>query len=92
MAIAAINRALTAVFSDDCKALTAALSAVLGVNMLLAPLTGRVFVRANLPLPAPTIGDSSEDDVNDGIDPASDGALEIILFGFSAEPCLKKAL
>jgi hypothetical protein len=87
MAIAAISRALTAVFSDDCKALTAARSAVLGTGILLAPLIVSAFVRILLP---PTPGDSSEDDSRDGIDPASDGALEIILFGFSADPCFKK--
>jgi hypothetical protein len=87
MAIAAISKALTAVFSDDCKALTAARSAVLGVGMFIAPLTKSDFFRILLPPPP---GDSSEDDASDGIDPASDGALEIILFGFSADPCFKK--
>jgi hypothetical protein len=92
MAIAAISKALTAVFSDDFKASTAALSAVLGAGILLAPLTGRFFVRSDLLLILlPTTGDPSEDDANDGMDPASDGALEIILFGFSADPCFKKA-
>ena len=90
MAIAAISRALTAVFSDDCKAFTAARSAVLGAGMFLAPLTVSVFVRILL-LALATPGDSSEEDVRDCMDPASDGALEIILFGFSADPCFKKA-
>ena len=91
MAIAAISRAFTAVFSDDCKAFTAARSAVLGTSMLIAPLTVGAFVRSNLLLLLPAIGEPSEDDAKDGIDPASDGALEIILFDFSADPCFKKA-
>lgn len=88
MAMAAISSALTAVFSDDCKALTAARSAVLGTGIFLVPLARSVFVCI---LPLTPTGDSSEDDArDDGIDPASDGALEIILFGFSADPCFKK--
>jgi hypothetical protein len=87
MALAAISSALIAVFSADSKALTAARSAVLGTGILLAPLTGSGFVRVLLP---PPTGDSSDDDARDGIDPASDGALDITLFGFSADPCFKK--
>mmetsp|Transcript_10156 Transcript_10156/g.21197 ORF Transcript_10156/g.21197 Transcript_10156/m.21197 type:complete len:235 (+) Transcript_10156:452-1156(+) len=86
MAIAAISSALTAVFSDDCSALTAARSAVLGAATLFAPLTGNEFVRALLP----PFGESSDDDARDGMDPVSDGTLDIILFGFSADPCFKK--
>jgi len=83
MAIAAIRRALTAVFSDDCKASTAARSAVLGSGIFVVPLTAPAFERA-------PSGDSSEDDARDGIDPDSDGTLDIILLGFSADPCFKK--
>jgi len=87
MAIAAIRRALTAVFSDDCKASTAARSAVLGSGIFVVPLTAPAFERILEPAPS---GDSSEDDSRDGIDPDSDGTLDIILLGFSADPCFKK--
>ena len=87
MAMAAINRALTAVFSDDFNAFTAARSAEFGSTMLTAPLTG-FAVACNLLLP---IGDSSEEDDIDGTNALSDGTLDTTRFGFSADPCFKKA-
>jgi hypothetical protein len=74
---------LTAVFSEDCSALTAALSDVFGGGIVAAPANcfWAVFART---------GDSS--DARDGIDPASDLSLEFVRAGFSGVlPCFKKA-
>jgi hypothetical protein len=83
MAIAAINKALTAVFSEDCNAFTAARSVVFGGGMFLA------ISVALFDILMPTTGDSS--DAKDGMEPDSDLSPEFVLFGFSAEPCFKKA-
>ena len=87
MAMAAISNALIAVFSDDFNASTAARSAELGSTMLIAPFTGSDVVFSLLL----RTGDSSEDDDRDGTNPLSDGTLDTTRFGFSAEPCFKKA-
>jgi hypothetical protein len=81
--MAAIRRALTAVFSEDCNASTAARSDELGGGSLLAPF--RLCVCETLPL---AMGDSS--DANDGMDADSDLSPDSVRLDFSGVPCFKK--
>lgn len=90
IAIAAMSSAFTAVFSDDANWLMTALSAVVGVGIVV-----RLVPPSNctgLP-PLLLFGDSSDEDVNNGNDPDSDLSPEKVRLGFSTagEPCFKKA-
>ena len=90
IAMAAISSAFTAVFSDDANWLMAARSAVVGGGILATPSPPLHCMC--LP-PLLLLGDSSDDDVNDGTDPDSDLSPDNVRLGFSAagDPCFKKA-